>query len=523
LTAKTYVYLKKLSRKKQNPKAKPIIFLDTLNYAKLSVEKLGIMLNIKKLPKPKCLGRKAKTDTELKDLIEYNLRDSEISQKGLKFLYDAFVRCGATPRLTIASTAMSLYKNKYLHASYSTQEKEDILELFKGYYGGRTEAFARGEFSNYRYYDFNSLYPSMMMNRYPNPNTFRKNRIDSTYYIENYDGMADVMIYCPYMDYPLLPLRLNNKLIFPTGKFRGYYTSVELRKALELGYKICKVYKNLYYKDNCEPFAGYVTDLYNLRLKNKDSPMGYVLKILMNSLYGKFGQKFENKDNIIPLDHTLEELQKYKTFEIINDAYVRITEDLRPSSFCIPIWASYVTAYARLKLHKYILLSHPLYVDTDSIITRKQFKNSKQLGELKLEADIEHGTIVKPKFYAILFDKQHHIKIKGIGRKIVINDFEHILAKGNISFSKFAKIRESLRRGFIPNEIIQVTKNLNLEDDKRDWGRTYDGTLQFSKPLGVDFTFPVKQSPKSLKPTGKVKSKNLLRCCIRSKGKGDAK
>ncbi len=44
----------------------------------------------------------------------YNLKDSEISYKFMRFLFDSFEELGASPKMTIASTSMSLFKNKFL-------------------------------------------------------------------------------------------------------------------------------------------------------------------------------------------------------------------------------------------------------------------------------------------------------------------------------------------------------------------------------------------------------------------------
>ena len=38
--------------------------------------------------------------------------------------------------------------------------------------------------------------------------------------------------------YPILPVRVNNQIIYPVGKFEGLWTNIELNYALELGYKI---------------------------------------------------------------------------------------------------------------------------------------------------------------------------------------------------------------------------------------------------------------------------------------------
>lgn len=464
-----------------------LTFIDTMNFAKLSVEKLGNLINISKLEKPDFLGQYPKNDKEWEQMIEYNVRDSEVSKKGLEFLFNSFYRLGATPKATIASTAMSLFRNQYLKHDYFRHDINILLDQFNAYYGGRTEAFSRGLIKNYNYYDFNSLYPSVMINEFPDPNSKRICYKNSIKYIEAFEGVSNVDVFCPEMEYPYLPLRTDTKLLFPCGNFSGWYTHLELRRALELGYVIKRIRKTIYFKETCEPFRDYVIDLYNKRLeyKKQGSSMEYIVKILLNSLYGKFGQKFMNRDSWRPFDLTLDELNKLKDFERIGN-YIRIKKDMtEPPVFCTPIWALYVTAYAREKMHKAILNSRPVYVDTDSLITKKEILTSNKLGKLKLEMFIKKGIIVKPKFYAFEPQgKKAFVKSKGIGVKLTIPDFWKLLVTGSVEYTKFMKFKESTRRGFIPNEIVGIVKHLNLEDEKRMWNNKFDyNELQHSKPL----------------------------------------
>jgi hypothetical protein len=477
-----------------------LLFIDTLNYANLSVKRLGQLVNLSKCAAPACLGRLPKTEQEKQEILVYNMRDSEISCKAMHFMFGAFSELGADVRRTISSTAMSLYKSRFLKDKYWRHQIPDLLNEFKAYYGGRTEAFIRGEIQDYYVYDFNSLYPSVMLNEFPDPNSMHHTWRNTVENLE-FEGMSHVDIEAPaQMDYPLLPwrdtsltvtgkVRPATKLYFPLGRFSGWYSHVELRKAVELGYHILKVRETYYFTKSCRPFYEYVTSLYALRLKYKaeGNPMEYVVKLLLNSLYGKFGQKFTNRDTVQPFTQTIEQLRKIKEFERIGD-YIRIKKDLvDPPSFTIPVFPVYVTAYARIKLWEKINQCQPAYVDTDSLFTKKEYPNSNELGKLKLEMKIRRGIIVKPKFYALQpYDKEAYIKIKGVGCKVTMPIFQQLLLNPSITYQKFMKFRESIRRGFIPNELQNITKELSLEDDKRDWLAPFNATTtQYSNPLKI--------------------------------------
>lgn len=464
-----------------------INFIDTRNYAGLSVADIGAILKLPKLDKPACLGRLPNDEQEKHELEAYNKRDSEISAKFMAFLFQGFEDLGATPKITIAATAMSLFKNKYLDRKIF-QPAVDILDKqFNAFYGGRTEAFKRGYTNAKLYlYDVNSLYPYSMKNVFPDPNSLRITYKNTQQYILDYHGISRVKIQTPLnIDYPFLPVRTKDKLIFPLGTFEGWYTHIELRKALELGYKIVKVMETHYYKKTMRPFDGYVDDLYNKRQQYKGSPMQLVVKLLLNALFGKFGQSYRGITNLKPFNLTIDDINKLDKFERIGQ-FIATKEDKRPSAFCIPVWAAYITGYARIHMHPLLVKYSALYSDTDSLITEHKIEQGSRLGELKLENTLKTAYIIKPKMYMFMNeDDECIVKIKGVGTKIDYNLFLEIMDTRKVSYTKFVKIREAIRRSLACNEMIDVQKTLNLDDNKRLWEYAHfdPKTIQSSSPL----------------------------------------
>ena len=488
LYAKTYlkdgVFVKRWDRKCRDK----IVFIDTSNYARLKVEKMGSILNIPKLEKPDFLGEFPKSESEWAELKDYNMRDSEISCKFLRFLYSEFENLGATPKLTIASTAMSLFRNKYLDRCYERHDKDILEKEFLAYYGGRTEAFARGRVEDCNFYDINSLYPYVMRMELPDPESMHISFKDSDEFLRKYNGISHVSVECPHdLKYPLLPFRTKTKLLFPSGSFEGWYVNAELRKALQLGYKIVKVFESHYYTKSCFPFRGYVDDLYKRRLEfGKSSPMGFVVKLLLNSLYGKFGQKFKDRDNWEPNDLSFKEIQESKNLEVVG-RFVRIVKDCRPANFCVPLWASHITCYARLLLYDYIVECEPYYVDTDSVMTKKSLVCGDGLGMMKLEGSVSYGIVVKPKMYAlrgVFGDDVEKVKVKGLGLKLAFDNFLDLIDKPDVVYKKFSTFKEAIRRGLVPGELADVKKSFGLEDSKREWKGVFDPEcLEFSRPV----------------------------------------
>ncbi len=488
-----------------------ITFYDTGNFIPLSVKVMGDILKIPKLETPKAMGRVCKTDKEFKELLIYNKRDCEISKKFLDLLQETFNSLGAELKMTIASTSMNLFRRKYhrfvmFHETSFLDDSKYYDFIFNAYFGGRTEAFSRGKVTKARVYDINSLYPSVMINKFPHPHSVK--RIVKTYledlnYYLRFEGVMKVDIKSPkFMKYPYLPLKYKHKkasikLVFPLGQWTGTYTHFELRKALNLGYKILKIHKCYIYKKTFFPFRAFVHDLYNKRLEYKklNSPLELGVKLLLNSSYGKFGQRSVKEIEFIDLNTMNKEESENFMFgdiegsisvnEIDNKGIITV-DSVCDSSFVFPIFPVYVTAYARDVLYNYIVSTNALYCDTDSVLTYDTLKEDVFLGGMKVEYDVLEGIVIKPKMYMYKTPLKDVIRLKGVSRASR-KKFERALLGYKVSYEKFTKLKESIKRNMKPNSIIDMRKHIDLEDSKRQWGRLFDvGSLEQSTPLIIN-------------------------------------
>jgi hypothetical protein len=67
-------------------------------------------------------------------------------------------------------------------------------------------------------------------------------------------------------------------------------------------------------------FSKYVSVLYNLRLTyTKDNPMNLIAKLLMNSLYGKFGMKTDITEVLVINKTDTKALKFYLKYKLIKD------------------------------------------------------------------------------------------------------------------------------------------------------------------------------------------------------------
>lgn len=184
-----------------------------------------------------------------------------------------------------------------------------------------------------------------------------------------------------------------------------------MKEAKKLGYEIEKIHEAVVYDElPFNPFKEFIDELYTLR-KESDKVMGHVIKLLMNSLYGKFGQFRATKERAIC--HRAD-VQKWldKGYEIETDYgenYHMVKElGKKVPNYAHPIIPVLVTAYARHKLYEgleKIPFEDLLYCDTDSVMFKGNHKNKfeigTELGQYKIEFENETGEFVKEKVYRI--------------------------------------------------------------------------------------------------------------------------
>jgi len=486
---------------------RPLTMLDTFNLAPFSLATLGKILGLNKLKSPTSLyndnkgyARKPNTDAEKQELEIYNRRDCEVTKGFIEFFEDAILKLGGQMQITIASTAMDLYQRKYLKFPLKHEFIKNFEEItgmsindyvFQSYAGGRTETFIRGKVEHVNGYDVNSLYPTMMLATYPYPPSAKFTQQPKRIHLA-YEGVSKARVVIPVMDYPPLFKKQNKKLLFPVGTFTGFWTNEELRYAKSVGCKV-ELLETLYYSSNWYPFREYVNDLYALRLKFKEenSPMEVVVKLLLNSLYGKWGSRHITKTDFFNINNmTKNELdEKFARENLVldektNNAYTYEYETCK-SSYVFPIFASYTTAKARIHMHKVMSNYEVYYMDTDSAFIKGVMETGKELGAMKLEYADATCIFIRPKMYVVETKDEIKVKVKGLSRA-TREDFNKILEHEEVFKQQFIKMKTAIKRNMTTNEVVTQSKTFDLEDTKRDWEFAFDLSMQKSKALVIE-------------------------------------
>lgn len=391
----------------QKPKSS-VVFLDSMNWFPESLAKTGERIGIPKL----------KIDfatCSMADLSRYCKRDVLIELVNFKH-FVRFLEGNKVSRLcyTRGSTAMAAFLlTHYTTPIYIHNNKEAIALERDSYRGGRTECFYLGVLSDGNFYtvDVNSLYPYVMQyNVYP----VRYEKICHdlstpalSAYLTTKSVCAEVLI---DTEEPIYAVR-RKRTIFPIGRFWVTLTTGELKYALAHGH--VKAVKMAVIYEQANIFESYVTKFYNLRQDFKSAGVEIfeqLCKYMMNSLYGKFGQKAEiwekvgdcpgepdriedvfssTQNHRSRLRYLLGEIFELKGYEESFDSF--------------PAIAAEVTAYARMYLWSLMQKAgdgNYFYCDTDSLIVNedglcnlRDTIHPTKLGYLKTESVSTNVTI----------------------------------------------------------------------------------------------------------------------------------
>lgn len=470
-----------------------IHFYDTLNYFPASVQALGDILNQPKFEHPSFFPNKPQSPEQWNELVDYCYQDAYISYKFMQDIYVAWLRENKLQfKTTMASTALIDFRTNDLKKPlYVKQEFHNII--FAAYYGGRTETFRRGLAKNVYCYDFNSLYPSCMCGMMPDPNSAKHNAQMTQYYIDNYNGFTYVDGYQADTFIPVLPVKNEGRLIFPTGHIKGFYSHIEIRKAQANGFTVHAFGEGVFYTKEIDLFTSYVQRHYSKRLEYKahKNPLEVMEKLAMNSLYGKFGFNYRETSTYQHKDQKID-LKNWETTTIVPTGdyfYIKAQGNEIPTSYSFPELSAHITAKARLKLYDELQKNKEsiLYCDTDSIFIQHEAESRTELGLLKLEKGYpkKKCVFIRGKFYKI----DDKIKCKGVTR-MSIYQWRRVMQGKKIQQKRFIKYRTAMRSHIVStgvkrmNEEYVQKKLLGLEDTKRVWDKAFSQhELQTSKPI----------------------------------------
>ena len=412
------------------------------------------------------------------DHVNYAKRDAEVLVKCLiKFDEVIYSLFGTHIGLTIAGTAVRAWRREIEESFFKPQAIDAFVRT--AYFGGAVLGRFGVKFKNLITYDINSSYPYVMREYGVPYGSYAKTEV----IIKDLLGIYRVKVSTPDdLIFPILPKREDKGgIIWPSGTFITTATNIELEFAQEQGYKILEVYEGLVWNDTVNPFVDFVTYCEESRKKYKGSPLEIAIKLIQNSVYGKFGTREERARLFIP-----QEDEDYigATPWGVNEK-LWISKEVDRDILALPQWAVFITANARLHLLRTIYehgVENVVYCDTDSITTSVPFPD-KWLGEAygKFKEEKRWDTFypLAPKVYSGK-DATGEYKgaVKGIPRGVMNSaKYKELLDEGVISAS--ISIIPSFKQVLKGNKKTKVMVRRSTDPDKaKSWKKNEAGVMR---------------------------------------------
>lgn len=406
------------------------------------------------------------------DHIAYAKRDVEILLVGLPRLFDMIgEHFGVVAGATTAGTALKAWQrtlemNEIYNASDYGPQEEFIRQA---YYGGLVFLTDTNIHYGAVTYDVNSSYPSVMYDYgVPYGRAFKTDD-----YLCGKMGIYRCRVRAPdNLIVPILPARNHRGAMrWYKGEFDTCVTNVELIFAAKHGYEILEIYEGICFEETVFPFNPMIDLCKMLREGYPKTAIEAVAKLIQNSLYGKFGARRERLRmmNVSAMDE--EDFIGATPYDAEGNWYTK--SELDDTMRCLPEWAVFITAHARLKLLSTIYAigpEHVLYGDTDSITVKAGHSDyvdsGSKYGQWKLEKEWAEFRAIAPKVYTgILTNGKRLGAAKGLPRKGITDDhWKELLETGASQATTISidSLRVSMKHGIRPaRQLVRKSSNLD--------------------------------------------------------------
>src|SRR6266702_3503283 len=358
--------------------------------------------------------------------------------------------------VTAGRTAMNAYTSSIEEGKKYWRLNKYVEEFIRNAYYGAA-VFPGHKFGNWgetTSVDINGAYAYQMgSNPYPVGTAIR-----TLSYVQGSLGVYRVLVSVPKslyttMGFNPIPCKSKNGLIWETGIFETYTTSIEIEwcRARGVTFEILDGY--VWYKSEYV-FKEFVDKCQEFELADAGAYKP-AIKLLRNSCYGKFGTKTIHKELIF----SHRGIPKFDCSPIINGKTGEQIDGLFTSTnasdspYILPHWAAFITAYQRLYLFNFIeaaykMGSQSVYCDTDSlkcessVVSDLVDSNSIPLGNLygqfKIELKTDNFIMIGPKTY-YMSDKE--MKAKGMPFRKLGKEMYEQAVKGNRTAQSFDAVR----------------------------------------------------------------------------------
>ena len=380
------------------------------------------------------------------NIIKYCIKDAELTKRLADYFWNIiYERLNFNPKRPMSKGKLS--EEYFLQIcnipTINGIDYKVLKTAYNSFYGGHFEILKRGYFDHVYTYDIKSAYPAEIaaLIDYSKGKWEKVKKIDENAHSGFYSCRIEAMeeYFSPFKQ------KLGNEKvglnIYPNGRFKQYLTKEEIlfyesrfpnsSIKIDFGYEFTP-------KELAYPFKSEIERLYSWKDKETDADIKYCVKIIMNSLYGKFIQ-VSGKMN--------------ETGRLFN-----------------PIYAAKITAGARIKILD-LALQNPdsiISFSTDSVSSTKPLKvtDNPKLGDFAKDFEGE-GVFIMSDVYNLWNTETNKVKSKLRGFALAkTKDLEEkeVYLKDILSNLNSDKYEYSTNRPYHLGECLLHCKKRRVED-----------------------------------------------------------
>lgn len=356
----------------------------------------------------------------------YIRNDTLILARALKFMREHNMK-----KLTTASNAMNDFKTRLGKAEFDRLfppldaiTDRDIRMSYKGGFTYLNPVYKNKLIGRGQVYDVNSMYPwAMKFCKLPYG--------EPVYFTGQYEEDEGYPLYVQSLvcDFKLKPgcvpsIQIKNNFHYSETE---YLRESEVETVLTLTSVDLKLFFDNYdvtvysweggykFKGMVGMFADYIDYWYEQKNEGKrtgNKGLTQIAKLMLNSLYGKFGASLTGRSKIPQFDKDQDKVTYYYGAEESRTAYY------------VPV-ASFITSYARDKIIRAAqqLGERFIYADTDSLHVKGTEPadidiDEYRLGAFKIEEEFDHAVFIRQKTYMESINGKNDVKCAGMPNNI---------------------------------------------------------------------------------------------------------
>jgi hypothetical protein len=400
------------------------------------------------------------------NFIAYAKNDAVITQKIYVQMREYFFKFGVdiVRTLTPAATSASMFR---MNIKTPIGQRDTVLRTtaLQCCWGGRMESLFRGTEPMVYEYDATAHHPSsaISLGVLPEEKDWKRTQNVSTW-LSSISGGGKVYFKFPKEEmFPCLPIMMEDALVYVREGVSNCSVS-EVRLARKLKARLVLI-DGYYYNSGTTVLTEYLRTVQNIRNKSTDQAQRDLLKLLSNSIIGKFFQKNSGID--------LRKVQKYADEQgIPYNVAIKVKGvdfgegEVSVGSCFYPEWYFLILGYARASISEVARMYNALVISSDSFVTKQNLGEHFEFMGIRFNLKASGELVAyRTRFYRV-------------GEKIA----HHAVHNKKAAEEVLSSFREELEFGYVHSRILHLRESWQT---KKPFGSRIERNMTTS--LGFDF------------------------------------